>query len=75
MSDTIHYNMTKKAFEAFLTNVNADVPLEVNIWDRTRLYYDRKGRHLGSWEGGHGWVFASPFNDLLTLENRKVTHA
>lgn len=65
MSDTINYNLTKKAFEALLFNVNANVPLEVSLWDKTHLYYDRKGRHLGSWESGKGWVFTSPFNDLL----------
>lgn len=75
---TTKYNMTKKAFEAFLYNINANQPL--GYWKTTEhenpsfihLYYDRKERHLGTWHSGKCWTFDEVTDDLMTKENRKV---
>lgn len=83
MSTTKYKNMSKKAFEALLYNINANQPLGYRKhferdWgcgsDKPiHLYYDRKDRHLGTWHDGDCWTFNEAVNDLMMKENRSVT--
>jgi hypothetical protein len=80
MSVTKYKNMTKKAFEALLYNINANQPLgyRTTVEDfenpsKIHLYYDRKNRHLGTWHKGDAWTFNDVTDDLMMKENRKVT--
>lgn len=79
---TTNYKMSKKAFEAFLFNANANQPIGYRKhferdWgcgsDKPiHLYYDRFDNHVGTWHDNACWTFDEPFNKLMLKENRTV---
>jgi hypothetical protein len=81
MSTTNYKNISKKAFEALLYNINANQPLGYHKhFERNwgcgsdkpiHLYYDRKDRHLGTWHDGNCWTFTEVTDDLMMKENRQ----
>lgn len=71
-----HVNLKKKDLENFLFHANGQEPLGYckhieQYGESTKpvhLYYDKHGRHLGTYHDGKSWFFNEIYESLKTKE-------
>jgi hypothetical protein len=72
-----HVNLKKKDLENFLFHANGQEPLGYckhieQYGESTKpvhLYYDKHGRHLGTYHDGKSWFFNEVYESLKTKES------